>query len=222
MQPCSPSCGSFKRCIQGRAPNTRMQRTRSSPSALRSPLMRCPLGGTKSRNGGSSIAGMTLKRRNESRAIVDTLEHLQKEQICRSESHGSLSSAARQNTFERAYTQDHVPMVTAQNFKGMQKFVASRVVGTADGSAPPFYRVAELHFPSMEALKAAVASLSAQRVVAHAISISSGGPPIVLVGGGRDEDLLACRLTRGCSGLAPRFARRSPLTRRPLGGQRPK
>ena len=29
-------------------PNTRMQRTRSSPSALRSPLMRCPLGGPKS------------------------------------------------------------------------------------------------------------------------------------------------------------------------------
>jgi hypothetical protein len=27
-----------------RLPNTRMQRTRSSPSALRSPLMRCPLG----------------------------------------------------------------------------------------------------------------------------------------------------------------------------------
>ena len=27
-----------------RPPNTRMQRTRSSPSALRSPLMRCPLG----------------------------------------------------------------------------------------------------------------------------------------------------------------------------------
>ena len=29
-------------------PNTRMQRTRSSPSALRSPLMRCPLGSGKS------------------------------------------------------------------------------------------------------------------------------------------------------------------------------
>jgi uncharacterized protein (TIGR02118 family) len=86
-----------------------------------------------------------------------------------------------QNTFERTYTQDHVPMVTAQNFKGIQKFVASRVVGTADGSAPPFYRVAELHFPSMEALQAAVASPSAQEVVAHAVSISSGGAPIVLV-----------------------------------------
>jgi hypothetical protein len=32
-------------------PNTRMQRTRSSPSALRSPLMRCPLGRPKLRSG---------------------------------------------------------------------------------------------------------------------------------------------------------------------------
>lgn len=85
------------------------------------------------------------------------------------------------NAFERAYTQEHVPMVTAQNFKGIQKFVASRVIGTADGTAPPFYRLAELHFPSMEALQAAAASASAQKVVAHAISISSGGKPVFLV-----------------------------------------
>jgi uncharacterized protein (TIGR02118 family) len=85
------------------------------------------------------------------------------------------------NAFERAYTQDHVPMVTDQNFKGIQKFVASRVVGTADGTAPPFYRLAELHFPSMEVLQAAAGSASAQRVVAHAISISSGGKPVFLI-----------------------------------------
>jgi uncharacterized protein (TIGR02118 family) len=85
------------------------------------------------------------------------------------------------NTFERAYTQDHAPMVTPQNFKGLTKFVASRVVGTPDGSAAPFYRVAELHFPSIEALQAAAASTSAQKVVAHAVSISTGGKPIVLV-----------------------------------------
>ena len=83
--------------------------------------------------------------------------------------------------FERAYIQDHVPMVTAQNFKGIQKFVASRVVGTPDGSASPFYRLAELHFPSMTALQAAASSASAQKVVAHAISISSGGKPLFLV-----------------------------------------
>ena len=85
------------------------------------------------------------------------------------------------NAFERAYTQDHAPMVTPQNFRGLTKFVASRVVGTADGSAAPFYRVAELHFPSMEALQAAAASPSAGKAVAHAVSISSGGKPIVLV-----------------------------------------
>lgn len=85
------------------------------------------------------------------------------------------------NTFERAYTQDHVPMVTGQNFKGIRKFVASKIVGTADGSPAPFYRIAELHFPSMETLQAAAASSSAQQAVAHAVSISSGGKPIVLV-----------------------------------------
>jgi uncharacterized protein (TIGR02118 family) len=72
-------------------------------------------------------------------------------------------------------------MVTPQNFSGIKKFVASRVVGTPDGSPAPFYRVAELHSPSMEALQAAAASPSAQEVVAHAVSISTGGKPIVLV-----------------------------------------
>jgi len=39
------------------SPNTRMQRTRSSPSALRSPLMRCSLGRREPRQqlGGSSL-----------------------------------------------------------------------------------------------------------------------------------------------------------------------
>jgi uncharacterized protein (TIGR02118 family) len=85
------------------------------------------------------------------------------------------------NAFERAYVQDHTPMVTPKAFKGLTKFIASKVVGTPDGSPPPFYRVAELHFPSMEALQAAAASSAAQQVIAHAVSISSGGMPIFLV-----------------------------------------
>lgn len=60
--------------------------------------------------------------------------------------------------FERLYTHDHAPMVTVDAFKGLRKFVASRVVGTPDGSPPPFHRIAELHFSSMEALQAAAAS----------------------------------------------------------------
>jgi len=83
--------------------------------------------------------------------------------------------------FERAYTQDHAPMVTAQAFPGIRKFVAAKILGTPDGSPPPFHRIAELHFASMDALKAAAAASSAQAVVGHAVSISSGGKPVFLV-----------------------------------------
>jgi uncharacterized protein (TIGR02118 family) len=83
--------------------------------------------------------------------------------------------------FERAYTEEHVPMVNQSTMKGITKFVATKVVGTADGSAPPFYRLAELHFPSLEALQECASSAGAQAAVAHAISISSGGTPLFLV-----------------------------------------
>ena len=85
------------------------------------------------------------------------------------------------SAFERAYVHDHAPMVTPQNFKGLTRFVASKIVGTPDGSAPPFHRIAELHFPSLAALQTAAGSRSAQQAVAHAVSISSGGKPLSLV-----------------------------------------
>ena len=85
------------------------------------------------------------------------------------------------DTFERAYTEEHVPMVNETTMKGIMKFVATKIAGTADGSPPPFYRMAELHFPSMEALKQCASSASAQEAVAHAVSISSGGRPLFLV-----------------------------------------
>src|SRR5207237_4112656 len=85
------------------------------------------------------------------------------------------------SAFEKAYVNDHAPMVTPQNFKELTKFVASKIVGTPDGSAPPFHRIAELYFPSLAVLQAAAGSSSAQQAVAHAISISSGGTPVFLV-----------------------------------------
>jgi hypothetical protein len=73
-------------------------------------------------------------------------------------------------------------MVTPQNFKGIGKFVASKVVGTPDGSPALFHRIAELHFPSMEVLQAAAASPSAQQVIAHAVHLEW-----------RQADLPGCR-----------------------------
>ena len=85
------------------------------------------------------------------------------------------------NEFERAYTQDHLPMVTAQNFRGITKFVAAKILGTADGSPAPFHRIAELHFPSLEALQSAAASSAALQAVTHAVQISTGGKPVIMV-----------------------------------------
>src|SRR5262245_66501350 len=83
--------------------------------------------------------------------------------------------------FEQAYTQDHEPMVTPRTFGGLTRFVASKVVGTPDGGPPRFQRIAELHFESIGALQTAAASPSAQKAVAHALQISTGGTPVFLV-----------------------------------------
>ena len=70
--------------------------------------------------------------------------------------------------------------MVAQKIPGVQKFIASQVLGTPSGTAP-YQRVAELYFDSMESLQAAMASAGGQATVAHAVEISTGGPPVVLI-----------------------------------------
>ena len=82
--------------------------------------------------------------------------------------------------FEKAYVEEHIPLAM-EKIKGVTKFAATKVVGTPDGSTPPFYRIAELYFPSIEALQESAASARTQEAVAHAFAISTGGPPIILV-----------------------------------------
>lgn len=83
------------------------------------------------------------------------------------------------DAFEKVYQSEHVPMAV-EKLKGKSKLVATKVVGAPAGT-PPFYRVAEIHFPSMEALQACAASDGAKETLAHAAKISSGGPPVVMV-----------------------------------------
>jgi uncharacterized protein (TIGR02118 family) len=82
-------------------------------------------------------------------------------------------------TFERRYSVEHVPMVF-EKIPGLNKFVAARVLGTPAG-ASPYQRVAELYFESTDSLQAAMASAGGQATVAHAMEISTGGPPLVLI-----------------------------------------
>ncbi len=82
--------------------------------------------------------------------------------------------------FEKIYTEDHVPMAI-EKLAGKTRIVATRVIGTPSGDPAPFYRIAEVHFPSMEALEACAASSGGQETLAHAATISSGGPPVMLI-----------------------------------------
>ena len=83
------------------------------------------------------------------------------------------------DAFEAVYQKEHVPMAIA-NLEGKTKIVATKVLQSPQGK-PQFYRIAEVHFPSIEALERCAASPGAKATLAHAAKISSGGPPVIMV-----------------------------------------
>ncbi len=83
------------------------------------------------------------------------------------------------DAFEKVYQDEHVPMAV-EKLAGKTRFVATKVVGSPQGEAP-FYRIAEVYFPSMDALQDCAASEGGRETLAHATKISSGGAPVVMV-----------------------------------------
>jgi uncharacterized protein (TIGR02118 family) len=86
---------------------------------------------------------------------------------------------ADENAFEREYRNVHMPMLE-QKLKGMTRFVASKVVHSPQGKVAA-YRVAEVHFSSLDELTKCLESEGGKQVVEHATKISTGGPPLVLI-----------------------------------------
>ena len=81
--------------------------------------------------------------------------------------------------FEKIYQQEHVPMAIA-NLDGKTKIVATKILQSPQGE-PQFFRVAEVHFPSMEALQQCAQSEGGKATLANAAKISSGGPPVIMI-----------------------------------------
>ncbi len=81
--------------------------------------------------------------------------------------------------FEKVYQTEHVPLAVAK-LSGKTKIVATKVLSSPQGAAP-FHRIAEVYFPSMQALEECAASDGGKEALAHAVKISSGGTPIFLV-----------------------------------------
>lgn len=81
--------------------------------------------------------------------------------------------------FDKVYLEEHVPLAIAKLVGGI-KIVATKILGSPQASSP-FYRVAEVYFPSMRALETCADSPGGKEVLDHAAKISTGGPPVILI-----------------------------------------
>jgi uncharacterized protein (TIGR02118 family) len=78
--------------------------------------------------------------------------------------------------FEKYYAETHVPLVVAnQKEIGFEKAELTKFDSNLDGSAPKFYRQAELYFPSVAALKKGVATPGFKKVADDLGNFASGG-----------------------------------------------
>jgi len=75
--------------------------------------------------------------------------------------------------FERHYADTHTALAMA--IPGLQRFEAARGIGTPDGGALPYQRIAELTFEDMDALQAGLASEQGQTAVADIPNFATGG-----------------------------------------------
>jgi uncharacterized protein (TIGR02118 family) len=84
-----------------------------------------------------------------------------------------------EQAFETTYLEQHVPLVE-QKLKGITRLVLTKVTGSPQGKVTA-YRIAEAYFSSLDDLNACIESDAGKEVIAHAQSISSGGPPLILI-----------------------------------------
>src|SRR5262249_31099026 len=81
--------------------------------------------------------------------------------------------------FERAYREEHLPYA-GPRLVGATGVTTKRVLD-APGGKPIAHTISFVAFPNAEAAKACAQSKSGQEALKHAASISSGGPPQILL-----------------------------------------
>jgi uncharacterized protein (TIGR02118 family) len=78
--------------------------------------------------------------------------------------------------FESYYSQSHLPLVTSSKSEiGFDRAELTRFNSGLDGSAPSWYRQAELYFPSMDALKKGTATPAFKKVAGDLPKFATGG-----------------------------------------------
>jgi len=83
-------------------------------------------------------------------------------------------------TFEKRYADEHVPMAV-EKLAGKTRFVASLIKASVGNEKSPYHRIAEVYFPSINALEDCLKSEGGQETAGHAVEISTGGAPLFLI-----------------------------------------
>jgi uncharacterized protein (TIGR02118 family) len=84
------------------------------------------------------------------------------------------------DAFEEYYANSHVPLV--HKIPNLQHFYQGKVVATPDGSDPPYYRVGELCFESMDQLQSSLGSAEGQGVTQDIQNFATGGVTFLISG----------------------------------------
>jgi uncharacterized protein (TIGR02118 family) len=80
--------------------------------------------------------------------------------------------------FERYYAEAHMPLVT--KMPRVRRAEAARVIATPDGSKPPYYRVFEFWFDSLDDMQFAFGSSEGQAIIADVANFATGGLTILI------------------------------------------
>lgn len=75
--------------------------------------------------------------------------------------------------FEDYYAKTHLPI--AAQIRGLRRAEFSRVIGSPDGDAPRYHRIAELWFDSLDHLQRVMATPEMLRAVADLPNFATGG-----------------------------------------------
>lgn len=81
--------------------------------------------------------------------------------------------------FDRLYERQHLPMGKA-SLQGATGLASHRILGSPSGPSP-FSRLTEVSFPTLKALQDCAALPGAQKTLANAVEISTGGVPHFMV-----------------------------------------
>lgn len=80
--------------------------------------------------------------------------------------------------FEEHYMERHLPLV--ENIPDLERFEAARVVATPDGGEPPYYRIVELYFESLERMQESLGSEGGEATVEDIPNFATGGATVFI------------------------------------------